>query len=132
MAKLSKEEMARREGMAYALKVAKEKGISGLEAELIMRNALNLPLRISQKDMETFSNNVKMNTIDTVMVLMAVTLHDEFGFGPKRVQRAINRLQFKADCVTENYSTMQEQINIIKEELNINLEIRKNDKDVKI
>ena len=118
--------------MAYALKVAKEKGISGLEAELIMRNALNLPLRISQKDMETFSNNVKMNTIDTVMVLMAVTLHDEFGFGPKRVQRAINRLQFKADCVTENYSTMQEQINIIKEELNINLGIRKNDKDVKI
>ena len=114
MAKLSKEEMARREGMAYALKVAKEKGISGLEAELIMRNALNLPLRISQKDMETFSNNVKMNTIDTVMVLMAVTLHDEFGFGPIRVQRAINRLQFKADCVTENYSTMQEQINIIK------------------
>ena len=132
MAKLSKEEMARREGMAYALKVAKEKGISGLEAELIMRNALNLPLRISQKDMKTFSNNVKMNTIDTVMVLMAVTLHDEFVSGPKRVQRAINRLQFKADCVTENYSTMQEQINIIKEELNINLGIRKNDKDVKI
>ena len=31
MAKLDKEEQARREGMAYALKVAREKGIDGLE-----------------------------------------------------------------------------------------------------
>ena len=29
--KISKEEKARREGMAYALKIAKEKGVDGLE-----------------------------------------------------------------------------------------------------
>lgn len=37
MAKLSKEEMARREGMAYALRIAKEKGIDALEEDLKMR-----------------------------------------------------------------------------------------------
>lgn len=34
MAKLSKEEQARREGMSYALRVAREKGIDGLEEGL--------------------------------------------------------------------------------------------------
>ena len=31
MAKISKEEQARREGMAYALRIAKEKGVEELE-----------------------------------------------------------------------------------------------------
>lgn len=35
--KLSKEERARRDGMAYALKVAKEKGVEGLEEEIKRR-----------------------------------------------------------------------------------------------
>ena len=37
MAKISKEEQARREGMAYALRIAKEKGVDGLEHEIKMR-----------------------------------------------------------------------------------------------
>lgn len=32
--KINKEEKARREGMSYALRIAKEKGIEGLEEEL--------------------------------------------------------------------------------------------------
>ncbi len=43
------EEKARREGMAYALKIAKEKGIEGLEDDLKMRNAINLPIPVSKK-----------------------------------------------------------------------------------
>ena len=48
MAKLSKEEQARREGMSYALRVAREKGIDGLEEELRFRQAYDVPLKISQ------------------------------------------------------------------------------------
>ena len=54
MAKLSKEEMARREGMAYALRLAKEKGIDALEEDLKMRNAIDLPLRVSKADLDKF------------------------------------------------------------------------------
>ena len=38
MARMSKEEQARREGMAYALRFAREKGLDALEADLKMRN----------------------------------------------------------------------------------------------
>lgn len=47
MAKLSKEELARMEGMSYALKIAKEKGIEGLKEELKFRHAYDVPLKIS-------------------------------------------------------------------------------------
>ena len=43
MARMSKEEQARREGMAYALSFAREKGLDALEADLKMRNAIDLP-----------------------------------------------------------------------------------------
>ena len=131
MARIDKEEQARREGMAYALRLAKEKGIDALEEDLKMRNAIGLPVGVDRKALNQFTENVKFNTVDTMVILMAVTLHDEFGFGEKRVQRAIDRFMFKANCLDEDYTTWQEQIEILKEELGIELSIRANDKDVR-
>lgn len=131
MARIDKEEQARREGMAYALRIAKEKGIDALEEDMKMRNAIGLPVGVDRKALNQFTENVKFNTVDTMVILMAVTLHDEFGFGEKRVQRAIDRFMFKANCLDEDYTTWQEQIEILKEELGIELSIRANDKDVR-
>ena len=131
MARIDKEEQARREGMAYALRIAKEKGIDALEEDLKMRNAIGLPVGVDRKALNQFTENVKFNTVDTMVILMAVTLHDEFGFGEKRVQRAIDRFMLKANCLDEDYTTWQEQIEILKEELGIELSIRANDKDVR-
>lgn len=131
MARMNKEEQARREGMAYALRIAKEKGIDALEEDLKMRNTIGLPVGVDRKALNQFTENVKFNTVDTMVILMAVTLHDEFGFGEKRVQRAIDRFMFKANCLDEDYTTWQEQIEILKEELGIELSIRANDKDVR-
>ena len=131
MARMNKEEQARREGMAYALRIAKEKGIDALEEDLKMRNAIGLPVGVDRKALNQFTENVKFNTVDTMVILMAVTLHDEFGFGEKRVQRAIDRFMFKANCLDEDYTTWQEQIDILKDELGIELSIRANDKDVR-
>ena len=131
MARIDKEEQARREGMAYALRIAKEKGIDALEEDLKMRNAIGIPVGVDRKALNQFTENVKFNTVDTMVILMAVTLHDEFGFGEKRVQRAIDRFMFKANCLDEDYTTWQEQIEILKEELGIELSIRANDKDVR-
>lgn len=131
MARIDKEEQARREGMAYALRIAKEKGIDALEEDLKMRNAIGLPVGVDRKALNQFTENVKFNTVDTMVILMAVTLHDEFGFGEKRVQRVIDRFMFKANCLDEDYTTWQEQIEILKEELGIELSIRANDKDVR-
>lgn len=49
MAKINKEEAARREGMSYALRIAKEQGIDALEEDLKMRNAIGLPINVPKK-----------------------------------------------------------------------------------
>ena len=111
MARMSKEEQARREGMAYALRFAREKGLDALEADLKMRNAIDLPLRVSKADLDKFSDNVKYNTVLYVKILMAVTMHDEFGFGNKRIKQMFERFDNKAECIAEDYSTWEEQHN---------------------
>jgi hypothetical protein len=131
MGKISKEEQARLQGMSYALKVAKEKGIDGLENDLKMRNIVGLPIPVSRKALDECIMNIKNNVVDTFIVLLAATLHDEFGFGEKRVQRAIDRFNFKAECIADDYCTWDDHIQIVKDELGIELTIRKNDKDVK-
>lgn len=131
MAKVNKEEEARREGMAYALKLAKEKGIEALENECRFRNATRLPVAISRKAADECINKIKYNTIDTITILSAMTLHDEFGFGKSRIERFMKRFNFKADCIMEDYTTWEEQIQILKAECNLELSIRKNDTDVR-
>ena len=124
------EEKARREGMSYALKIAKEKGIEELEKDLKMRKVVDLPIPVSKKALEECINNIKNNTVDTFVILMIATLHDEFGFGEKRIQRAIDRFNFKAECLAEDYCSWDDYIQTIRDELGLICDIRKNDKDV--
>lgn len=132
MAKLNKEEQARREGMSYALRIAKEKGIDALEKDLKMRNAVGLPIPISQKKLDEFSENIKSQVYDCTMILWAVTLRDELGFGEKRIQKVLDRFNKKAECLNEDYTTWKEQIDILREECNIELTIRENNRNVEV
>lgn len=127
----SKEELARREGMSYALRYAREHGLDALEEDLKRRAAYDIPVRISQKELKEFTNNAKNMILDTVLILASVTLHDEFGFGKRRLERFKKRFNFKAECIGEDYTDWQDQIDILKEECGLEYQIRQNDKDVK-
>lgn len=131
MARKDEYMQGRNEGMLYALNIAKEKGIDELEKEVKLRGYTNLPTQVSKKAMEECILNIKHNVVDTFVILSVATLHDEFGFGKKRAQRFIERFNLKADCLAEDYCTWEDQIDIIKEELGIELDIRKNDRDVR-
>lgn len=128
----SKEEMARREGMSYALRYAREYGIDALEEDIKKRGAYNIPLGIDRKALKEFSDNVKNMTCDTFLVLTLVTLHDVYGFGKKRLQRFQERFDFKASCFEGDFTDWQMQLDILRDECNIELDIRTNDKDVRV
>mgnify|MGYP004500587241 CR=1 FL=1 len=128
----SKEGQARMEGMAQALRIAKERGIEGLEEDLKMRNIIGLPVGISKAESDEFVRRTKLNVIDTVMTLAAVTLHDEFGFGQKRLNNFFDRFQLKAECMNSDYCTWEDQLEVLRKECGIERSIRWNDKDVKV
>ena len=128
----SKEEQARLQGMSYALRVAKEKGIDGLEEELKRRQAYNIPIRISNKELQEFTDNAKNMMLDTILILASVTLHDEFGFGHDRLNRFKERFNFKAECIGDDFTDWQDQIDILREECGLEYSIRFNDKNVRV
>lgn len=132
MARLDKEEVARRDGMAYALRIAKEKGIEGLEEEIKYRNITEIPIAIKRDKLNECIENIKLNTIDTILVLSAVTLRDEFGFGKERLARFIERFNLKTDCLVEDYCTWDDLRQNLEEECGIKLSIRQNNQNVRL
>lgn len=87
----NKEESARREGMAYALRIAKEKGIEALEKELEFRNITNIPIKISKGQVEAFVEETKQTMFDTILLMSCYSLRDAFGFGNKRLMDFKNK-----------------------------------------
>ena len=128
----NKEEQARMEGMAQALRIAKAKGVEGLEEDLKMRNITGLPCAVSRAAMDECIMNIKYNVVDTFTILVAYTLHEKFGFGRERLGRFIEAFNFQAECLDEDYCTWEDQIKILRQECGLELNIRKNDKDVRI
>lgn len=131
MARIDKMERARQEGMSYALEVARKKGIEGLEEELRMRGITGIPIGVSRSAVDKVIENIKNQTLDTVNILTAMTLHDEFGFGAARIERFRKRFDFKTECLMEDYVTWLEMIDALKKETGLEYAIRMNDKDVK-
>lgn len=123
---MNKEEKARLSGMSYALKVAKEKGIEGLEQDLRRRGALDIPVAVNMKHLNEFGDRVRNNVLDTVLIMSCVVLRDEFEFGAKRIQRFIERFNLKAECLAGDYVTWGGIQETLKEELGIELDIRWN------
>ena len=77
---MKKEERLRREGMAYALRVAKEKGIEALESDMKARGILELPLAMKSYDgMRELYNMLAMRIVSTIKTTTLWTLYDKYG-----------------------------------------------------
>ena len=117
---------ARMAGMLYALKIVQEKGVEGLKEEIKFRSYTKISIAVDRREADKTIDRIKNCTIDTIKILAIMTLKDEFGFGNKRIQQFMNRFDFKTECLVDGYTTWQEQIETIKKENNIKLEIREN------
>lgn len=116
----------RTEGMEYALRIVKEKGITELEEEVRFRNKTGVSLHMTKEELNCASDKIKEMTLDTFTVLTVACLHDEFGFGEKRCQRFLDRMNEKAECIIGDFCTWQDYIEAIRQELGLELKIRWN------
>lgn len=120
-AKWSEIEQARRDGMGYALKIVREKGIEGLEEEVKFRNISKVSVAMSDEEYKELVNAITADSIDAIAIIATLTLHDEFGFGEKRVKQFKNRFNLKYDCIGKGFTTWQEQLEILHNECNLKL-----------
>lgn len=125
MGNVKKEEEARRSGMAYAYKIAKEKGIEGLKQELDFRNITKAPLMVPKSEVDRFCEEVKQNCVTTFKVMTLMTLHDEFGFGEKRLKQFVDRFMLKCECITDDYATWKDYQDILNDECKMMIDMNK-------
>lgn len=128
MAKKINDYMAGREdGLMMALDIVKKDGIEALEKEIQFRNVTGIHMPLAKKDLDKATVKIKEQLLDTVTVLSVATLHDEFGFGGKRCQKFIKRFNTKAECLVDDMVSWDDYIQMIREELGIELVIRRNE-----
>lgn len=121
MAKIDKLFQARMEGMLFAHKIVKEKGLEALTKEIKMRNILKLDLWARKGEIEEAHNNIATNCYQTVMVTMLYTLCDTFGFGKGRLHKFKNAFDKHTENIVdldrwgEHYATFQEYAKFLAE-----------------
>lgn len=117
----------REDGLLMALDIVKKGGVEALEEEIRFRNLSGIRMSLAKKDLEKATLKIKEQLLDTVTVLSVATLHDEYGFGAKRCKKFIERFNLKAECLVDDMASWDDYIQAIREELGIELTIRKNE-----
>lgn len=117
----------RAEGMAFALRIAREGGVEALEREILMRNIWGLQVNVPMKDIQEIKTKITLRVIDIIRVVALLTLHDEFGFGHDRGLRFLKRFDLKVDCISsedDGQSVMLEDyLYVVEKEMGITLNI---------
>lgn len=75
------------DGLAWALDIVKIGGEEALEKEIRMRGAYFLPLELSPKKISEAERTIAARIMATLMPTVMFTLHDQLGFGRKRLLR---------------------------------------------
>lgn len=119
----------RNEGMQFALRIAKEKGIEGLEYECKFRQATNLPTAIQVETARKAFDEIRINIAQLMRILAVATLRDEFGFGYVRLNRFIERFDLKVECITEDYVEWNDLVSAVYEETRGKINMADNLKD---
>lgn len=124
MSKASKEAIARLDGMDYALRRIREKGIEDFERELVWRNQTKIGMTIRPQEINEASWMIKARTMDTVLCMAMLVLHDEFGFGKAKLERFRERFNLKTSCMGDDMVSWGDFRQILKDECGIEMEIR--------
>lgn len=125
MAKISKEEQARRDGMLWAYHVAQQDGIEALKKEIDKRGIQDIPVGIRDKELQKLYDETERLAVDCTLVMTLHTLVDEFDFNEEQCNRFKARYNSKTECLLDKYTSWKEIIETLSEELNLKLNIHK-------
>lgn len=121
MAKLSKYEEGRRDGMDYAYRLVKEKGIEALERRVDRNRKTFAPAFMGDNSLNKFTSETKQACIFTFTCMMSMVMRDKYGFGRKRLSEFVNYFNNLADSIAGEWLYYNDIVYIIKTETGIDL-----------
>ena len=132
MGKVDEYASGRADGLQMALRLVEESGIDALKQEIKFRNITGINTVMCKKETEKAVEQIKAMTCDTILALSVLTIRDEFDFGKQRCERYITRFNDKTECLLGDMLKWKDVLETVREEMGIDLSIRKNDKDYKV
>ena len=133
MARLSKEEQARRDGFDYFVRIYKKQKIRipEIDEEIKKRGLVGKPIGLDKTAERDFVNRLRYNCLDTITIMALYVLHDKFGFGYTRLKRFQENFNLTAESLTEDYVSWGDIREVLKKETGIETKIRWNGEPVK-
>ena len=93
MAKISKEEQWRMEGISYAIRFLESgKTLEDLQKDARIRGAYNIPVTVSKRDMHDLSNRITDIVLSRAIDLCCFVLRTEWKFGAIRIKKFMDQM----------------------------------------
>lgn len=115
MSKVDEINTARLQGMDYAFRQIKKEGLDEFEKELRWRMNHGISLRLTQKELDKSSIEFKQQFVAMTVCVAILVLHDEFGFGKKRLKQFENRYNVKSDSLLSDYVNWDDYVALVSE-----------------
>lgn len=129
MAKRDKEYEARMQGMLYAHKIVKEKGLDELTKEIKTRNMLKLDIWADKGEVEVFQKQLSQNLYTNMLATVMYTIHNMLGFGETRLKRLKEEFDrnvkntFDLDWLGERYVRLEDYAIELNKRYNLGIDV---------
>lgn len=117
----NKIDQARLQGMSYALRIIKEKGIEEFEKELRYRDKNGIGIPVKADEVNKNFHKVTDQMIKLTLTASCAVLLDEFDFTHDDLVRFRDRYELKSACIGESYASWQDYIDILQNEAGITI-----------
>lgn len=104
-----------RAGMERAYRLYKDEGPEALEKEMKFRNITRVNSRLTFREIDMSTAEIKALTFETVMTMAIGVLYSEFGFGKKRILRFRDTFMQAIDGLEEGIVTWADICNNIED-----------------
>ena len=91
----------RNEGMAYALKIAREGGIEELERQVRARGVLKVSVKFTADELQQSFENLAGRIYNNMLTATYAVLHDKYGFRKKRLHDFKGEFDYKVRGIAE-------------------------------
>lgn len=120
--KLKEYTKARNDGLLLALKISKEggggPGTDALIKEMKFREKTKIDTNLTNTELEGVSQNIIGLINETQILIWLTVLHDEFDFGNKRLNRAMDRFEKIHGQIEEGFAGYADYIELLQEKMN--------------
>ena len=122
MSNLKDYQRGRDDGLDLALRIVKKDGIEALQDEVRFRGITGINSGLTQKELGVVADQLKELTFQTMRVAFIAVLHDTYGFGQTRIQRAMDAFDKLTAYLGNGWLCWADLIEEIKERLKLTID----------